>query len=256
MVRAAVRRALAEALREPLDSLDDRQEFAALGIDSILGVDLTERLSARLGIPVPVAALFDYPTPVALAAHLAAEHGAALQPQAPPAVAMAAVPIAPATDTAVPQAALSAGGDAVAVVGMAGIWPGAPDLDSFWRNLRDGVSSIGLPPAGRWPNAPAGTESWRQGFLDSVDRFDPLFFEMSGIEADHTDPQARLFLTTAWRALEHAGYGPAWLDGRRCGIFVGVAAGDYPSGATPGAPRRMPSPAMRNRCWPGAWPIC
>ncbi|GGC57490.1 hypothetical protein GCM10011504_39720 [Siccirubricoccus deserti] len=237
VVRAAVRRALAEALREPLDSLDDRQEFAALGIDSILGVDLTERLSARLGIPVPVAALFDYPTPVALAAHLAAEHGAALQPQAPPAVAMAAVPIAPATDTAVPQAALSAGGDAVAVVGMAGIWPGAPDLDSFWRNLRDGVSSIGLPPAGRWPNAPAGTESWRQGgFLDSVDRFDPLFFEMSGIEADHTDPQARLFLTTAWRALEHAGYGPAWLDGRRCGIFVGVAAGDYPSGATPGAP--------------------
>ena len=58
---------------------------------------------------------------------------------------------------------------------------------------------------------------------------------MSGIEADHTDPQARLFLTTAWRALEHAGYGPAWLDGRRCGIFVGVAAGDYPSGAAPGA---------------------
>ena len=142
---------------------------------------------------------------------------------------------APAIDTRVPQAALPAGGEAVAVVGMAGIWPGAPDLDSFWRNLRDGVSSISLPPAGRWPSAPPGTEPWRRGgFLDGVDHFDPLFFEMSGIEADHTDPQARLFLTTAWRALEHAGYGPAWLDGRRCGTFVGVAAGDYPSGAAPG----------------------
>ena len=90
VARAAVRRALAEALREPLDSLDDRQDFAALGIDSILGVDLMARLSARLGVPVPVAALFDHPTPAALAAHLATEHGAALLRQARPAA--AAVP--------------------------------------------------------------------------------------------------------------------------------------------------------------------
>ena len=229
VARDAVRRALAEALRVPVDGIDKSAGFAAQGVNSIIGVDLVERLGRRLGVSVRVSALFDHPSPLALAAHLSAEHAAHL---AGPAAAAPVAPASPARDAegaAVP----------IAVVGMAGQWPGAANLGVFWRNLRDGASSIGLPPAGRWPGDTAGLPAdgaWRRGgFLDAVDCFDPLFFEMSGVEADHTDPQARLFLATAWHALEDAGYGPAWLDGRRCGVFVGVAAGDYPSGAAPGA---------------------
>ncbi|WP_156295823.1 SDR family NAD(P)-dependent oxidoreductase, partial [Methylobacterium aquaticum] len=232
--RSAIRRAVAEALRAPLDTIDDAASFTALGIDSISGVDLTDRLATRLGLSVPVTALFDHPSPAALAAHLATDHAASLTPPCPPPAPAPTPSRSPAAPVAAPDS------PAVAVVGMAGMWPGAPDLETFWHNLREGRDSTGLPPAGRWPDCPpppeSGPEAWRQGgFLTDIDRFDPLFFEMSGVEADHTDPQARLFLTTAWRALEQAGYGPAWLDGRRCGVFVGVAAGDYPSGAAPGA---------------------
>jgi acyl transferase domain-containing protein/thioesterase domain-containing protein/SAM-dependent methyltransferase len=231
VARAAVVRALAEALRVAVDSIDEATGFAAQGVDSIIGVDLTERLGRLLRVSVPATALFDHPTPKALAAHLAAEHATHLAPRTRP----------PASEQVVVSAPRGAEGAPVpiAVVGMAGQWPGAADLAGFWRNLRDGAASIGGPPPGRWPGGAAQLPpegAWRRGgFLDSVDYFDPLFFEMSGAEADHTDPQARLFLTTAWHALEHAGYGPAWLDGRRCGVFVGVAAGDYPSGAMPGA---------------------
>ncbi|MGE0722831.1 MAG: SDR family NAD(P)-dependent oxidoreductase, partial [Alphaproteobacteria bacterium] len=220
---AVIRRALAEALRVPLDTIEDGAGFAALGVDSIVGVDLMERISVRLGVSVPMTALFDHPSPAALAVYLTAEH-----------------PTLPAFRTAAPAAQPSLPASlptgAVAIVGMAGSWPGAADTDAFWRNLAAGVASIGEPPPGRWPGAEPATGAWsRGGFLDAVDRFEPLFFEMSGIEADHTDPQARLFLTTAWHALEDAGWGPAALDGRRCGVFVGAAAGDYPSGAVPGA---------------------
>ena len=247
--RMAVRRALAEALRVPLDEIEDARSFVELGVDSIVGVDLAERLSRRLGVAVPVVALFDHPSVAALAAHIATEHESLLR--APEAIATVGAEARRAETQAVAGTTVPPGRDAasqsraevpIAVVGMAGRFPGARDLAGFWRNLRDGVASISDPPPGRWPRArgapdfPAGGAWRRGGFLDTVDRFDPLPFEMSGTEADYTDPQARLFFTTAWHAFEDAGYGPAWLDGRSCGVFVGVAAGDYPAGALPGEP--------------------
>ena len=247
--RMAVRRALAEALRVPLDEIEDARSFVELGVDSIVGVDLAERLSRRLGVAVPVVALFDHPSVAALAVHIATEHELLLR--APEAIATVGAEARRAETRAVAGTTVPPGRDAasqsraevpIAVVGMAGRFPGARDLAGFWRNLRDGVASISDPPPGRWPRArgapdfPAGGAWRRGGFLDTVDRFDPLPFEMSGTEADYTDPQARLFFTAAWHAFEDAGYGPAWLDGRSCGVFVGVAAGDYPAGALPGEP--------------------
>jgi len=65
------------------------------------------------------------------------------------------------------------------------------------------------------------------GFLQDIDQFDALFFNISGSEATYMDPQQRLFLQEAWKALEDAGYAGTRIEGRRCGVYVGGAQSDY-----------------------------
>jgi acyl transferase domain-containing protein len=104
---------------------------------------------------------------------------------------------------------------AIAVVGMAGRFPGARNLEEFWRNLRGGVESIRLLS---WEEvaalgAPAGAAddpSWVPAVAmpDGIDEFDAPFFGISHREAEILDPQHRLFLEACWTALEDAGYAP------------------------------------------------
>lgn len=120
----------------------------------------------------------------------------------------------------------------IAVVGMSGRFPGAHNIDEFWRNLVDGTASIGTLPASRWSGNPdydneATDENRWFGSIDNVDKFDPLFFNISPKEAELMDPQQRLFLEEAWNALEHAGYSMQELSGMKCGVFTGVTQGDY-----------------------------
>ncbi|QAT84742.1 polyketide synthase [Corallococcus coralloides] len=115
----------------------------------------------------------------------------------------------------------------IAVIGMAARLPGAPDVDAFWRNLKDGVCSLREVPSERWDATRAGHRCRWGGFLDDVDAFDPLFFNISPNEAALMDPQQRLFLETAWATLEDAGYSAERLEGQRCGVYVGVMNNDY-----------------------------
>ena len=124
----------------------------------------------------------------------------------------------------------------IAVIGMSGRFPGAKDLHEFWNNLVNGIDSITEVPLHRWhinqyydpdPHRPNKTYSRWGGFLDDVDRFDPLFFNITPMEAELMDPQQRLFLEEAWKAVENAGYSPQALAGMRCGVFAGVGPGDY-----------------------------
>jgi acyl transferase domain-containing protein len=120
----------------------------------------------------------------------------------------------------------------IAVVGMAGRFPGAPGVDDLWAGLRAGVESIrrftdeelaaaGVPESLR--TNPAYVPA--RGALDEVDLFDAAFFGFTPREAQVTDPQQRLFLEVAWEALEHAGYDAERVPGR-----VGVYAGGSMSG--------------------------
>jgi acyl transferase domain-containing protein/acyl carrier protein len=123
--------------------------------------------------------------------------------------------------------------EAVAVVGMACRFPGARDVTAFWRNLREGVEAISffseeeLEAAGVKPDAyrdPAYVPA--KGVLDDVDMFDASFFGLTPREAEIMDPQQRLFLETAWEALENAGYDCA--DGKgRVGIYAGSGLSTY-----------------------------
>ncbi|MEV6766722.1 beta-ketoacyl synthase N-terminal-like domain-containing protein [Streptomyces sp. NPDC051105] len=138
---------------------------------------------------------------------------------------------------------------AVAVVGMSGRFPGAPDLDAYWTNLRDGVCSISTLTesellADGADAAELGNPAYvpAQGHLADADRFEADLFGFSRTEAAALDPQHRLLLETAWSALEDAGYAPPSVP-HRTGVYVGgsptehaLAAGTDPElAATIGA---------------------
>jgi amino acid adenylation domain-containing protein len=236
--------------------IDPTTPVETYGVDSILTVQLTGELGQAFEA-VSVATIFEHNTIASLAEHLlrtqpdkvhealgvnsvnraeirkTGSGGAALRPAA----IYSAQRSAPAPRAfAAPGATTS-----VAIVGLAGRYPGGETLRDFWTVLREGRSAIREVPADRW--------DWRQnydeergkhglsyarhgGFLDAIDAFDPLFFRLSPRDAESMDPQERLFLETAYACIEDAGYAPRGLDSERSvGVFVGVTNSYYPNGA-------------------------
>jgi acyl transferase domain-containing protein len=123
--------------------------------------------------------------------------------------------------------------DAVAVIGMAGRFPGARDLEEFWRNLRGGVESIRfftreeLAAAGVAPELAARPDFVAAGgALDEGEWFDAGFFGLNPRQAESLDPQHRLFLECAVAALEDAGYDPARYPGA-IGLYGGASWTSY-----------------------------
>ncbi|MBK8323386.1 MAG: acyltransferase domain-containing protein [Betaproteobacteria bacterium] len=125
----------------------------------------------------------------------------------------------------------------IAIVGMGCRLPGGADTpEKYWQLLREGVDAVEEVPASRWdidalfdpdPDAPGRMSTRWGGFVGPVDGFDPHFFGISPREAASMDPQQRLVLEVAWRALEHAGISPHGLQGTRTGVFLGLSAADY-----------------------------
>ena len=124
-------------------------------------------------------------------------------------------------------------GDAIAVIGMSGRFPDAPDVDALWRNLcerRESISRFSdaellasgvAPELIRAPNyVPAAA------VLSDIEQFDAEFFHLSPREAECTDPQHRVLLECAWEALECAGYVGERFDGR-VAVYVGAGPSSY-----------------------------
>ena len=123
--------------------------------------------------------------------------------------------------------------EGIAVIGMAGCFPGAKNIDEFWRNLRDGVESIiffsddELVSSGIDPTVLADPNYVKAGFvLDNVELFDAQFFGFTPREAEILDPQHRFFLKCACEALENAGYDPETYKGL-IGIYAGAGTNSY-----------------------------
>ncbi|MCW2730961.1 MAG: polyketide synthase family protein [Mycobacterium sp.] len=123
--------------------------------------------------------------------------------------------------------------DAIAVIGMAGRFPGADSLSAFWRNLRDGVESIVAVPEADLIGAGVSDKALanpayvkRAALMAGIDEFDAEFFGFTPQGARMMDPQHRLFLQCAWHALEDAGYDPAQSDGA-IGVYGTSSASGY-----------------------------
>ncbi len=126
----------------------------------------------------------------------------------------------------------SAGGR-FAIVGMAGRFPGAKDLERFWSNLRDGLDAVSFFSDEEMAAAGAGEELLRnprfvraRGVLEDEAMFDADFFGFSPLQAALMDPQLRVVLECSWEVLENAGYDPQRIPGE-VGVYAGVSLSTY-----------------------------
>ncbi|MCG8339224.1 MAG: SDR family NAD(P)-dependent oxidoreductase [Proteobacteria bacterium] len=124
----------------------------------------------------------------------------------------------------------------IAIIGLSGHYPQAENLAEFWSNLKQGLDCVTEIPKDRWDyeslfdtdKSKLGSSYTKWGgFLNRIDRFDPLFFNISPREAETIDPQERLFLQTVWETVENAGYRRDKLNQAKVGVFVGVMYGWY-----------------------------
>ncbi len=116
----------------------------------------------------------------------------------------------------------------VAIIGLAGRFPGAANLRELHRNLQNSTDCVAEIPAQRFcdTNFPIRPERYQvMGLLEQVDRFDRKFFGISPREAEQMDPHQRLTLEVAYEALEDSGHSPARFAG--VDLAVIVADADY-----------------------------
>lgn len=243
LARSYVKSVFSEVLRIPAGRIGDRATFERYGIDSLVAQELVARFERDLG-PLPATLLFEYGTVEALGALLAEGHAEALRRiGGGSGVAAAAATeeepsVVPRTAAPVPEGrpggvSRDASRFEVAVVGLAGRYPASPTVPDLWENLRGGRSCIQDVPRDRWDathESFRGSRSRRGGFLDDVDRFDPLFFGISPAEAERMDPEERLVLETVWHAVEDAGFTRRELSrlAGGVGVYVGCMYRQYP----------------------------
>jgi acyl transferase domain-containing protein/enoyl-CoA hydratase/carnithine racemase/acyl carrier protein/SAM-dependent methyltransferase/ribosomal protein S18 acetylase RimI-like enzyme len=271
-ISADLKTLLSNELQMRESDVDDRTQFVDLGLDSISGVTWVRKINEKYQTSIGATKVYSYPTLVQLSRYVKEEveklgmplsQGAPPLPTAPlvadtpapsangalshPAFATERtvmkltsrrsraasrfVASAPATCPSEPIAA-----QPIAVIGMAGQFPQARNVEEFWQNIAGGRNCITEVPRPRWDvnvyyqpgEAVMGkTNSRWSGTIDEYDLFDPLFFDISPAEAESMDPQQRLFLQACWHTIENAGYAARSLSGSKCGVFVGCTGGDY-----------------------------
>ncbi|MDT5215728.1 MAG: hypothetical protein QOK18_3967, partial [Mycobacterium sp.] len=219
-----LRDAVAEVTRVDTAEIREDAGFFDLGMDSLMAVELRQRIEQGVGKDIPITLVMDHPRLSDVADYLLGEVlGLKEQAATKPGPQLASV--APMrTD------------EPIAIVAVSCRFPGAPDPEAFWEVLSGGVDAIREVPEDRFdidefydpdPETPGKTYTRFGGFLDGIDGFDPEFFGISPREAVWIEPQQRLTLETAWEGLERAGYAPSAMRGSKTGIFMGVAANEY-----------------------------
>lgn len=260
-ITAILKQLLADELHLQVEEIDEDAQFVDLGLDSITGVTWIRKINERYKLSIEATKVYSYPTLEQLSRYVrdqAVEQGPLIEQSTkvsaatiePETLAPRSSQIYPPTVSASRRLATRRGRQAgvvsarssfdvtqpIVVVGMAGQFPQARNLDEFWHNIANGKDCVSEVPSDRWDTdayyqegeASYGkTYSKWMGSLEEYDLFDPLFFTISPTEAESMDPQQRVFLQACWHSIEHAGYNAQALSGSKCGVFVGCASGDY-----------------------------
>jgi acyl transferase domain-containing protein/long-subunit acyl-CoA synthetase (AMP-forming)/acyl carrier protein len=208
-------RIIAGVWREVLAVKEVRRDdnFFDLGGNSLLLSEMQTKLSQTLKRELPIVELFNHPTVESLAKYLSTD-GVVQEEVAP----------------AKPQRRQE---EPIAIIGMAGRFPGAKSTDELWQNVCAGVESISffseaeLKAAGVSPgvfNRPNYIRA--KPVLADMDLFDAAFFGFNPREAEIMDPQHRVFLECAWGTLENAGYDADRYRGK-IGVYAGASLSTY-----------------------------
>jgi acyl transferase domain-containing protein/SAM-dependent methyltransferase len=274
-IQTDVLRVAAEIVRMETKLINVDTDITDYGFDSISFTDLSNRLNTLFHLDVTPAIFFEYPSVHAVTDYLYSEYKTDLavhyQDDLPKKTQpLPTQPVEPTTPTTTSISAPEWSGPgaeeenrtrrnrltptdrrsstlispseplkndtSIAIIGMSGVMPESPDLESFWQNLLAGNDLIREVPPERWDwqeyygdpikDGNKTRAKWG-GFMPDLDKFDAGFFNISAREAELMDPQQRILLQTVWKTIEDAGYQPADLAGSKTGVFVGVTTADY-----------------------------
>ncbi|HML87606.1 MAG TPA: beta-ketoacyl synthase N-terminal-like domain-containing protein [Methylomusa anaerophila] len=251
---------LSTVIKLPVQRIEADAPMEKYGIDSIMVMQMTNQLENTFG-SLPKTLFFEYQSIQEIVGYfldtyreklvelLAAKNETETFSNNPPISPPAERPVSQGLRNRIaPAIAKSRGKTAqgpfdIAIIGVSGRYPGAKNIKEYWKNLQEGKDCISEIPKDRWDYSryfdedknKSGTiySKWG-GFIEGVDQFDPLFFNISPREAEFIDPQERLFLQCVYETLEDAGYTretvgmnrEGGVDGN-VGVYVGVMYEEY-----------------------------
>ncbi len=252
---------LADTLGIEATTLRPGLPFERYGFDSLLAVEMVEKLEKWLGVSLSATLFFETLNLNGVADYLLRQWWEAVagalpsssNQQAPTSLvkpddapAQLVEPVPPPIKAAQPSATPPAPalhtrpkGRDIAVIGLAGRYPGASNLAQFWDNIASGRHHFTPVPADRWPHSEIyfperevlGKSTIQTGgFLDDIDKFDPRYFSISQADAEAMSPEVRLLLECAVETFEQAGYSRETLQaeiGGDVGVLVGTMSNHY-----------------------------
>jgi amino acid adenylation domain-containing protein len=193
-----------------LDRVGLQDNFFELGGNSLLALKVIGVLKQLVQVDMPVTKLYQNPTVSGIIRSLGLED----------------------TPRVVANKDLRKGNGDIAVIGMAGRFPGANTIDEFWALLKEGRETISFFTADELdPSLPDSLRNnpdyvKARGMIDRAEEFDAAFFGIHPRLAELMDPQQRIFLEIAWEALENGGYIPSKYKGT-IGVFAGTGNNTY-----------------------------
>jgi polyketide synthase PksN len=217
------------------------------GVDSIVGLDITTELEKSFGT-LSKTLLFEYQTIKEISEYFFEKHSGDLEKILQEPISEFAIPLK-IRSPKITKGRLREKNDniqknlstKIAVIGLAGRYPQAANLQEFWENLKEGKDCITEVPNTRWNHKlyysadkneiGKSTCNWG-GFLDDIDEFDSLLFNISPFDASLMSPKDRLFMETVWSLFESAGINRQKISGfyeRQVGLYVGAMYMDMPA---------------------------
>lgn len=210
-----LQKTISTELQIPENKIYPTTSFSELGMSSVQMIRLSGMLSAYVEKEISPASLYSYSTIEELSNYLFPES----------------------KEESSIVAETTSHKEPIAIISMAGRFPGATSIEEFWKNLKTGKDAIVEVPKDRWDANTFYSDQedfggdkmntrWG-GFLSEVDTFDAGFFNISPREANNMDPQQRMLLELSNELIERSGYLPKGFKNSKTGVFIGIVHSDY-----------------------------